>query len=310
MFRAIAALNIAVAAPQVVMRMQLVGLALKVVLSYLLIFGGFGLPRLGAVGGATAPAIVFWALLVVAWAHTRLDPFYRRYYIHWSWPQWTVLRELLRLGVPMGLSYALEATSFTFITVLVARLGTNVMGGHQIVANLVALCFMMPLSLAVATATLTAHAIGAEDDAGAQRTAATGIRITVIVSAVLALSVWVLRGLIVRLYTSDFAVAAVALTLVPYLAAFHVFDALQTAVGFVLRAHKRAVAPTVIYAMTLWGVGLVGGYHLAFRGLWGLPWGITGMWLMQSVGLALAGLLLLGVYLRLPRMPARRIATS
>jgi MATE family multidrug resistance protein len=309
MFRAIAALNIAVARPEVVMRMQVVGLALKVVLSYLLIFGAFGMPRLGAVGGATASAIVFWTLLLVAWAHIRRDPFYRRFHIHWSWPHWTVLRELLRLGVPMGLSYALEATSFTFITVLVARLGTNVMGGHQIVANLAALCFMVPLSLAVATATLTAHAIGAEDDAGAQRTAATGIMIAVIASAVLALSVWMLRGLIVRLYTSDFAVAAVALTLVPYLAAFHVFDALQTAVGFVLRAHKRAVAPTVIYAMTLWGVGLVGGYHLAFRGLWGLPWGVTGMWLMQSVGLALAGLLLLGLYLWLPRMPARRIAT-
>jgi len=309
MFRAIAALNIAVARPQVVMRMQVVGLALKVVLSYLLIFGGFGLPQLGAVGGATASAIVFWTLLMVAWAHTRLDPSYLRFHIHWSWPHWSVLRELLRLGVPMGLSYALEATSFTFITVLVARLGTNVMAGHQIAANLAALCFMVPLSLAVATATLTAHAIGAEDDAGMQRTAVTGIRITVAVSAVLALSVWMLRGLIVRLYTSDFAVAAVALTLVPYLAAFHVFDALQTAVGFVLRAHKRAVAPTVIYAVTLWGVGLVGGYHLAFRGLWGLPWGVTGMWLMQSVGLALAGLLLLGFYLWLPRMPGRGMAT-
>src|SRR4029453_3587497 len=123
-----------------------------------------------------------------------------------------------RLRVPMGVSYALEATSFTFITVLVARLGTNVMGGHQIVANLAALCFMVPLSLAVATATLTAHAIGpegdaggqrpapapphppppaigAEDDAGAQRTAAAGIMIAVIASAVLALSVWMLRGL-------------------------------------------------------------------------------------------------------------------
>ena len=308
-FRAIAALNIAVARPQVVMRMQLVGLTLKVVLSYLWIFGGFGLPRLGAVGGATASAIVFWALLVVAWAHTRLDPFYRQFHIRWSWPHWTVLRELVRLGVPMGLSYALEATSFTFITVLVARLGTNVMGGQQIVANLAALCFMVPLSLSVATATLTAHAIGAEDDVGAQRTATTGIRITVIVSTVLALGVWMLRGFIVRLYTSDFTVAAVAQTLVPYLAAFHVFDALQTAVGFVLRAHKRAVAPTVIHAVTLWGVGLVGGYQLAFRGLWGLPWGVTGMWLMQSVGLALAGLLLLSLYLWLPRMPARRIAT-
>ena len=117
---------------------------------------------------------------------------------------------------------------------------------------------------------------------------------------------WTLRDLIVRLYTSDAAVSAVALTLIPYLAAFHVFDALQTGVGFVLRAHKRAVAPTVVYALTLWGVGLVGGYHVAFRGLWGPPRGVTGMWLMQAVGLALAGLLLLTFYLWLLRREDRQ----
>jgi MATE family multidrug resistance protein len=305
MFRVISVLHVAVARPQVVMVMQVSGLALKVLLSYLLIFGGLGLPRLGALGGALASTVVFWALLVVGWAHTRVDRFYRRFEIHRAGPRWSVLRELIRLGIPMGLSYALEATSFTFITLLVARLGTSVMGGHQVVANLAALCFMVPLSLAVATATLTAHAIGAEDASRARRTASTGIRIAVIVSASLALAVWMLRGAIVRLYTSDAAVAAVALTLIPYLAAFHVFDALQTGVGFVLRAHKRAVSPTVIYALALWGVGLFGGYHVAFVGLWSPPWGVSGMWLMQSVGLGLAGVLLLGSYLLLLRTQDR-----
>ena len=305
MFRVISVLHVAVARPQVVMVMQVSGLALKVLLSYLLIFGGLGLPRLGALGGALASTVVFWALLVVGWAHTRVDRFYRRFEIHRAGPRWSVLRELIRLGIPMGVSYALEATSFTFITLLVARLGTSVMGGHQVVANLAALCFMVPLSLAVATATLTAHAIGAEDASKARRTASTGIRIAVIVSASLALAVWMLRGAIVRLYTSDAAVAAVALTLIPYLAAFHVFDALQTGVGFVLRAHKRAVSPTVIYALALWGVGLFGGYHVAFVGLWSPPWGVSGMWLMQSVGLGLAGLLLLGCYLLLLRTQDR-----
>jgi len=306
MFRAICAVNIAVARPQIVMRMQVAGLVLKMLLSYLLIFGGLGLPRLGAVGGALATVIVFWALLAAAWAHTRLDSFYHPFQIRWAGPLWPALRELLRLGIPMGLSYAIEATSFTFITLLVARLGTSVMGGHQVVANLAALCFMVPLSLSVATATLTAHAIGAEEAARARRTASAGIRIAVMASASLALGVWTLRHLIVRLYTSDAAVAAVALTLIPYLAAFHVFDALQTGVGFVLRAHKRAVAPTVVYALTLWGVGLFGGYHVAFRGLWGPPRGVTGMWLMQAVGLGLAGLLLVTFYFWLLRHEDRR----
>ena len=305
LFRAISALNIAVARPQVVMRMQVAGLALKALLSYLLIFGALGVPRLGAVGGALASVVVFWALLAAAWLHLRLDPFYRRFRIAWTGPRWSVLRELIHLGVPMSLSYALEATSFTFITLLVARLGTGVMGGHQVAANLAALCFMVPLSLSIATATLTAHAIGADELGRARRTAAAGIRIALLAAVALVLGVWTLRALIVRVYTSDAAAAAVALTLIPYLAAFHVFDALQAAVGFVLRAHKRAIAPTVVYALTLWGVGLVGGYHVAFRGLWGAPWGVTGMWLMQAVGLALAGLLLLGFYLWLLQRPGR-----
>ena len=301
MFRVISVMNVAVARPHVVMRMQVAGLAFKVVLSYALIFGALGMPRLGAVGGALASAVVFWALFVTGWVYTSLDPFYARFVIVRARPRWSVLREQVQLGIPMGLSYAIEATSFTFITLMVARLGTSVMAGHQVVANLAALCFMVPLSLAVATSTLTAHAIGAEDAERARRTAATGIRIALIAGASLALAVWVLRHPIVRLYTSDAAAGAVALTLVPFLAVFHLFDALQTAVGFVLRAHKRAVAPTVVYAIALWGVGLFGGYQVAFRGVWGPPRGVTGMWLMQSVGLGLAAALLLAFYVRVVR---------
>jgi MATE family multidrug resistance protein len=93
MFRVISALNIAVARPHVVMRMQVAGLALKVVLSYGLIFGALGLPRLGAVGGALASGIVLWALFAAGWAHTRVDPFYHGFAIRGAWPRWSVVRE-------------------------------------------------------------------------------------------------------------------------------------------------------------------------------------------------------------------------
>jgi len=68
-----------------------------------------------------------------------------------AWPRWAVLREILQLGIPMSLSYALEATSFTAITLLAARLGTTVIGRHQVVSNLAALC-SAPRSPLVATA--------------------------------------------------------------------------------------------------------------------------------------------------------------
>jgi MATE family multidrug resistance protein len=297
MFRAIYAVNTAVSRPHVVMSLQLAGLALKVGLSAVLILGGFGLAGMGAVGGAVASVVVFWALFLMGFAYMHRSPFYHRFAIRRAWPRWSALREILHLGVPMSLSYALEATSFTAITLLAARLGTTVMGGHQVVANLAALCFMLPLSLSVATATLTAQAIGAGDPHRARATALTGLRIAALVAGVTVLTTWTLRGGIVSLYTRDPAVAAMALTLIPYLAAFHFFDALQTVATFVLRAYKRAIAPTLIHAVALWGLGVVGGYLVAFGGLWGAPWGITGMWLMQSVALALAACLLVGLYL-------------
>ena len=300
MFRAIYAVNTAMSRPHVVMALQLTGLVLKVCLSAVLILGGLGVPRMGAVGGAVASVVVFWALFLMGFAYMRRSPFYRRFVIHWMWPRWPALREILGLGIPMSVSYLLEATSFTAITLLAARLGTTVMGGHQVVANLAALCFMLPLSLSVATATLTAQAIGAGDPRRARETALVGLRIGALVAAITVLAVWTLRGGIVRLYSRDPAIVATALTLIPYLAAFHAFDAVQTVASFVLRAYKRAIAPTVIHAAALWGVGVIGGYLVAFAGLWGPPWGIAGMWLMQSVALALAALLLVGFYVRLP----------
>jgi MATE family multidrug resistance protein len=302
MFRVIYAVNTALSRPHLVMTLQLAGLALKVCLSAVLILGGLGLPPLGAVGGAVATAVVFWALFLVGAGYMRREPFYRRLAIHRAWPRWETLREILRLGIPMSVSYALETTSFTAMTLLAARLGTTVVGGHQVVANLAAVCFMLPLSLSVATATLTAQAIGADDPRRARDTALTGLRIGALVATATVLTVWTLRGGIVGLYTRDPGVASMALTLIFYLIAFHVFDALQTVASFVLRAYKLTLAPTAVHAVALWGVGVAGGYLLAFGGPGGAPWGIAGMWLMQSVALALSAVLLVGLFLGLPQL--------
>src|SRR5262249_4421456 len=83
MFRAIYAVNTAVSRPHVVMALQLAGLALKVGLSSLLIFGGLGLPRLGAEGAALSSVIVFWALFALGFGYMHKSPFYRRFVIHW-----------------------------------------------------------------------------------------------------------------------------------------------------------------------------------------------------------------------------------
>jgi MATE family multidrug resistance protein len=297
LFRATYLFNVAVSRPKVMMIVQTAGLVLKIWLNYALIFGHFGLPKLGAVGCGVSSLIVWWTLFLMGWAYTHLDPHYRRFSIVLARPRGSALLEHLQLGVPIGLSYTFEVTSFSFMALLIARLGTTVMGGHQIISNLAGIAYQMPLSLALATATLTAQALGAGDRAGARRAAFTGIRVAVATASATVVTIWVLRREIVGWYTDDAAVAAVTLSLIGYLVAFHVFDALQGITAFVLRAYRIAVVPTVIYAVALWGLGLIGGYVIAFHAVLGEPRGVSGMWLTQSVALCLTSMLLLGLYL-------------
>ena len=108
MFRATYALNVAISRPKVIMAIQVAGLVLKVALNEVLIFGRFGLPRLGAVGCGLASFLVYWVLCLMAFGYTHFDERYRRYAIGRAAPRGPALAEHLRLGVPIGLAYALE----------------------------------------------------------------------------------------------------------------------------------------------------------------------------------------------------------
>jgi MATE family multidrug resistance protein len=198
---------------------------------------------------------------------------------------------LLKLGVPMGLAILIEVTGFAFMAIFIARLGETPVAGHQIAANLVALLFMLPLGLANATGTLVAQRIGAEDWRDARRLGWHGLEFALLIGLALGGAVYLLRGEIVRLYTPNPAVIAAALPLLTWVALFHAADAVQTVAAFVLRAWRIATAPLVIYAVALWGVGLGGGYWLAFATPAFVPdaWrGAPGFWSASTAGLAVA----------------------
>jgi MATE family multidrug resistance protein len=207
-------------------------------------------------------------------------------------PQRAGLRKQLKLGVPMGLAIMIEVTGFTFMSFFISRIGTTPVAGHQIAANLVALLFMMPLALSNATATLVAQRIGANELREARRLGWHGLQIGLVLAAAMGGAVFVMREPVVLLYTRDAAVVAAAMPLVAWVALFHASDAAQAIASFVLRAYHIAALPLAIYVAAIWGVGLAGGYVLAFDTLGIAPaWlqGARGFWVAATAGLALAG---------------------
>jgi multidrug resistance protein, MATE family len=230
----------------------------------------------------------------------RRDSFYAPFKLRGSGlhpPAATPIREQLKLGIPMGLAILIEVTGFTFMAIFIARLGTTAVAGHQLAANLVALMFMMPLALSNATSTLVAQAIGAGRLSAARQLGWHGLVLALGLATTVAVVLTVAREPIVRLYTDNPVILAAALPLVAWSAVFHVADAAQAMAAFVLRAWRIATVPVLIYAGSLWGVGLGGGYVLAFNVGGAVPaaWqGALGFWLAATVGLSCAALGLVG----------------
>nr|WP_311527483.1 MATE family efflux transporter [uncultured Ralstonia sp.] len=305
-FRIYSALNNALSRPVMVTVLQLGGLVIKFPLNALFLYGGMGMPAMGGPGCALASMIISWLWFVAAAAILTCNPAYKPFAIftHYSPPNRARLWALVRLGVPMGFTYLIEITSFTLMAIFIARMGTVVLAGHQIAANLGAVAYMVPLSLSIATSTLAAQSIGARDRAAARRISLNGIKLAVTCAAIVGAAVLLLRRELVSLYTHDTAVLAIAVPLLPFIAFYQMFDALQVMTAFILRAYKIALIPTVIYALSLWGLGLGGGYVLGF-GLVGdtaiALRGAAGFWAANGLSLMVAGALLVSYFNRVSR---------
>jgi MATE family multidrug resistance protein len=290
--RAYIALNAAVSRPAVTMVINLAALAVKVPLNVLFIYGGGPLPALGGAGCGVATALIMWLMLFAFWSLWRLDPFYKRFKPSPGrprGPQWNRQRELLRLGLPSGGATLIEVSSFTFITLLLARFGATAVAGHQIVANVVALLYMLPLACGIACSVLVAQSLGGGDASMARRAGLRGYRLSLATALLVAVVVYLLRRPLVAQFTADAEVAAVALALLGLGMLFHFFDAVQGVAGFVLRGYKVAFVPMLIHGVSLWAIGLVGGYWLAYHPPASWPLGpAASFWLAAAIGLALA----------------------
>ncbi|MFG6466507.1 MATE family efflux transporter [Roseateles sp. BYS87W] len=292
LFTAFRGFSTAVSRPKAVMAMQLAGLTAKVPLNAVLVFGWGPVPALGVAGCGWATALAMISQAAAAAVLLRRDPFYRPFQIPHLWhtrPQWPDLLALVRLGLPMGGSILVEVTGFTFMAFFVARLGATPVAGHQIAVNLVAMMFMIALALATAAGTLVAQHLGAGDKPAARTVGRHAMALAALTAATVgALVAWG-REPIVGLYTRDATTAAAALPLLVWVWFFHLGDALQTVAAYVLRAYQVATLPMVIYVVALWGLGIGGGYLLAFGPQ---AAGAVGFWQAATAGLVTAALLL------------------
>jgi multidrug resistance protein, MATE family len=301
--RVLVALHNAVSRPTVITIVQLIGLAAKFPLNYLFIYGAFGIEGMGGPGCAVATVIINWLWLLITLWIVIAGRFYKPFalFTRFSKPNLHRIGVMLRLGMPIGFSYLIEVTSFTFMSLFIARLGTEALAGHQIVANIGTVIYMVPLSISIATMTLVSQSIGANQQSKAEQIGWSSVFFTTTACAVIGLTAWFFRTELLNLYDPPEEVKQFAIPLFLFIAFYQIFDALQVSAAFILRAYRIAFWPMLIYALSLWGVGLGGGYMLGFNITGNVPLalqGASGFWAANSISLGVAAVFLLYLFKR------------
>jgi MATE family multidrug resistance protein len=279
------------------MVIALLSLGLNVISNALLVFGLFGAPRLGGLGCAWATLIsVAFNLLALLW-WMRRSPVYRATwpFAQFEAPHWPQIKSLLKLGLPIGVTYFAEASAFSLIALLIAVFGSTQMAAHQIALNFTSLVFMVPLSLGLALLTRVGQSLGAGQPVRARHQAWVGVAVGLGFAVVSATLMALFSRQIASAYTSDAAVIALTAQLLLLAALFQLSDATQVVTSCAIRGYKVTRAPMVIHLTAFWGFSLPLGYVLGLAPNWA-PWApaqpmaAQGFWIALVLGLTIAAL--------------------
>ncbi len=144
------------------------GLLVLAPLGYVLTYGRLGFAEHGAQGLGIASAIMMWlqasAFAFYLWRSRRFDRL--QLFAHLEGPRWRAIADLLRTGLPIGITVLMEGGLFIVTALLIGRLGATEAAAHQIAINVSQLCFMIPMGVAEATTVRVGHAVGRGDARG------------------------------------------------------------------------------------------------------------------------------------------------
>ena len=264
-------------------------------LCYGLIHGAWGLPAMGLRGAALATVIVLTGLAAALLLSLHLHPARRRF-VAWSRPQGAMLRAMLRLGVPVAATFAVETGLFLAVALLIGRLGPAPLAAQQVALNVISVAFMIPLGLSQAANIRVGNAVGAGDGVDARRAGLVAIALAAGFEGVAALLNLLAPRTIVGLHLSpaDTEPFGIAVGLLGLAALFQVADGVQSVAAGALRGLGDTRVPFALAAAGYWGIGFPAAWWLTTR----THAGAAGAWWGLASGLTLVAVLLTGRFLR------------
>ncbi|WP_075981856.1 MATE family efflux transporter [Bacillus massilinigeriensis] len=279
---------------RVVMVILLLSLPINLFLNYVLIFGKLGFPELGGGGAGFATSVTYWVITgMIVYVIHKQKPF-SKYQVFANLRRFSFepCKEILKIGVPMGLSAFFETSMFAVVTLLISKYSVETIASYQSALNIVSFLYMIPLSVSMAQTVLVGYEVGAGRYRDAKSYSWLGVYLSVFIALFAGGFIVLFRHEVASFYSNEAAVINLTAHFLIYALFFHISDAIQVTAQAALRGYKDVNIAFVMTLFAYWIICLPVGYLLSHY----LDLGARGYWIGLTIGLLAAGI---GLSLRL-----------
>lgn len=263
---------------RVVLMVDATGTFVNVILGYGLIFGAFGLPRMGVAGAGWALVCGSWVAAAFAFAMMTRAKYRKEFATLSGWRfDAPLFKRLLRFGVPSGLQWMLDATAFTVFVTIVGWFGSAQLTASSIAHRINMLAFLPMLGVGQAVAVLVGQRLGQNRPDLAEKSAKTGLKAAALYMGFVAVLYVAVPGLFLEPFKARVdadrwnEVATLVKVLLIFVAIYSLFNSIEVVYTFALRGAGDTVFVTWVSLSLAWPVMVLPTW-LSWKYGWGLYW--------------------------------------
>ncbi len=241
--------------PLFAMYMMVAGNIVNAGLNWVLIFGHFGMPEMGAEGSAWATVGVrtFLATCIIIYVWNLPDrlelgiPNRPKFLFNSGWQAW---RQQRKIGYGAGVSNGLESAAFSSMSLMAGVLGVLSLASYSIAFNMLALVYMIALGFGSATAVCVGNAHGRKDFRDMAYAGWIGLGLTMLTMAVFGMGLQIFNAQIAAGFTGDAELAKLAAPLIAFIAIVAVADGGQSIMAHALRGRGETWSPAAMHVVS------------------------------------------------------------
>ena len=260
---------------------------LNILLNWVFIYGNWGFEPMGATGAGFGSLISRIGMPLCFWAVMAFHKEWKQYLrMAWERFSWQRIRELAKIGFPIGGQTLLETFLFTASFVIIGWISKEALAAHQVANQIADMTFMLELGIGSATTIRVSHQLGEGNIHGVRMASNASVHLVLLMNTIGAALMISLRNYIPMLFTEDTEVIAIASQLIVLAGLFQYADGLQAVGAAMLRGITDVKVPMMIAFVSYILIGLSVGLVCAFP----LGMGASGIWIGFIFALAIAAI--------------------